>query len=86
MTWTFMTVCIPLSLAVGYATGVLLHYFMPQWPQDVCCSITSVFGSSCTYVVERIVLFGERAADRLEDTVLNQIGPAKHDDDQHPKT
>lgn len=83
MTWTLMLSSIGVAAVVGFVVGAVVSYFWPNLPSPMMCSISAVVGAGCDQWITRFMQFANRAADRLENTLLDEVGEDTHKD-QHP--
>lgn len=70
MTWTLMLSSIGLAAVVGFVSNSILGYLFPAMPEDVKCSIAAVLGAYCDQWMLRYSQFMNRAADKVEDSIL----------------
>ena len=93
MTWTVMLASIGLAGVVGFITGSIVSYFLPSLPPEMVCSLGAVAGAYCDQWMNRFMQLSSRAADRLEEVVLERIGdtepiekpPIPEDQEQVPE-
>jgi len=78
MSWTLMLSSIGLAAVVGFVAHSVIAYWLPNFPENVKCSIAAVLGASCDHWMLRYSRIMEKAADKMEDTLLGSHD--EHDD------
>ena len=71
MSWKLMLSSIGLAAVVGFVANSIIGYWLPSLPEDVKCSIAAVLGARCDQWMVRYSRFVEKAADKMEDMILD---------------
>lgn len=71
-----------MAAMVGLCSYSLMTIFWPQASAPVLCSVASMTGAACEILVPKITSFFGKAADRVGETLLNQISDEPKSDEK----